>query len=82
MLQKLKGQSWIASPSHAYLGYSVDEFGYMLWDLLDKNMVWSRDIVFMEVKTIEDWRQQKLVSSSQLAIVMESALVDLLYTTG
>ena len=59
-----------------FLGYSKDEFGYRLWDLFDKNVVRSRDIVFMEDKTIEDRRQQKLVSSSQLAIVMESAEAD------
>ena len=60
-----------------FLGYSEDEFGYRLWDLLDKKVVRSRDIVFMEENTIEDWKQQKPVSSSQPAvIVMESALVD------
>ena len=48
----------------------------MLWDLLDKKVVWSRDIVFMEDKKIEDWKQQKPLLSSQLATVMESALVD------
>ena len=31
-----------------------DEFAYRLWDLLDKTVVRSRDIVFMEDKTIED----------------------------
>ena len=60
-----------------FLGNSEDEFGYRLWDLLDKKVVPSRDIVFMEENTIEDWKQQKPVSSSQPAvIVMESALVD------
>ena len=29
-------------------GYSEDEFGYRLWDLIDKKVVRSRDIVFME----------------------------------
>ena len=40
-----------------FLGYSEDEFGYKLWDLLDKKVVRSHDIVFMEDKTIEDWKQ-------------------------
>ena len=36
-----------------FLGYSEDEFGYRLWDILNKKMVRSRDIIFMEVRTIE-----------------------------
>ena len=58
-----------------FLGNSEDEFGYRLWDLLDK-VVWSRDIVFMEDKMIEDWKQQNTVLSSQPATFMESALAD------
>mgnify|MGYP000468105623 FL=1 len=37
-----------------FLGYSDDEFGYKLWDLLDKKVVGSLDIIFMEDKEIED----------------------------
>ena len=44
------------------LGYSEDEFGYRLWNLLDMKVVQSRDIVFMEDKRIEDWKQIKTVS--------------------
>ena len=36
-----------------FLGYSEDEFGYRLWDLLDKKIVRSRDIMSMEDKRIE-----------------------------
>ena len=36
-----------------FMGYSKDEFAYRLWDLVDKKVVWSHDIVFMEDKTIE-----------------------------
>ena len=52
-----------------FLGYSEDEFGYRLWDLLDKKVVQSRAIVFMEDKMIEDWKQQKTVSSSERTVV-------------
>ena len=38
------------------MGYSEDEFSYRLWDLVDKKMVRSQDIVLMEDKTIEDWK--------------------------
>ena len=37
-----------------FMGYSREEFGYRLWDLVDKKVVRSWDIVFMEDKTIED----------------------------
>ena len=37
-----------------FMGYSEDEFGYRLWDLVDKKVVRSRDIVLMEDKTIKD----------------------------
>ena len=37
-----------------FMGYAEDEFGYRLWDLVDKKVLRSRDIVFMEDKTIED----------------------------
>ena len=57
-----------------FLGYSEDEFGYRLWDLLDKKVVQSRDILLMEDKTIQDWKQQKIVSSSQPPAVMELTL--------
>ena len=59
-----------------FLGYSEDEFGYRMWDLLDKKVIRSRDIIFMEDQTIEHWRQQKPKPSSQPTTIMESALVD------
>ena len=37
-----------------FLGYDDDEFGYRLWNLAEKKVVRSRDIVFMEEKTIAD----------------------------
>ena len=43
-----------------FMGYSGHEFGYRLWDLVNKKVLRSRDIVFLEDKTIEDWKQQKL----------------------
>ena len=38
-----------------FLGYDDDEFGYRVWDLVDKKVFRSQDIVFMEDKTIVDW---------------------------
>ena len=37
-----------------FLGYGDDEFGYRLWNLEEKKVIRSRDIVFMEEKTIAD----------------------------
>ena len=37
-------------------GYSEDEFGYRQWNLLDKKVMRTIDIVIMEEKTIEDWK--------------------------
>ena len=56
----------IKSKPCIFLGYLEDEFGYryMIWDLLYKKAIRSRDFIFMEDKTIEDWRQQRLESSS------------------
>ena len=38
-----------------FLGYGDDEFGYRLWNLAEKKVIRSQDIVFMEEKTIVDW---------------------------
>ena len=45
-----------------FLGYSQDEFSYMLWDLVNKMVVRSWDIVFLEGKVIEDQKQHNLES--------------------
>ena len=42
-----------------FLGYGDDEFGYRLWNLQEKKVIRSRDIVFMEEKTIADWESEK-----------------------
>nr|DAD22295.1 TPA_asm: hypothetical protein HUJ06_023758 [Nelumbo nucifera] len=37
-----------------FLGYGHKEFGYKLWDPVDKKVIRSRDVVFLEDQTIED----------------------------
>ena len=77
MWQNIKGQSWAESTNRCiFLGYLEDEFDYKFWDFLDKKVVRNRDIVFMENKTIEDWKHRKLVMSSQPTTIMESTLAD------
>ncbi|KAL4368326.1 hypothetical protein GQ457_05G026720 [Hibiscus cannabinus] len=40
-----------------YLCTPQDEFGYRLWDPVNKRIVRSRDVVFLEDQTIEDTKQ-------------------------
>ena len=44
------------------LGYGEDEFGYQLWDLIDKKVIRSQDIVFMEDKTMADWAGSRMLA--------------------
>ena len=41
-----------------FLGYGDDEFGYRVWDPVDKKVFQSRGIIFMEDKTLADWGDQ------------------------
>ena len=47
------------------LRYGDDEFGYQLWNLAEKKVIRSRDIVFLEDKTIADWELKKKISTSE-----------------
>lgn len=42
-----------------FLGYTHEELGYRLWDLMNKEIIRSRDIVFFEDENIEDLDQTK-----------------------
>jgi transposase InsO family protein len=42
-----------------FLGYGNEEFGYRLWDPVDKKIIRSRDVVFFEDQTIEDINKHK-----------------------
>ncbi|GJZ76954.1 putative RNA-directed DNA polymerase [Tanacetum coccineum] len=37
-----------------FIGYGLDNFGYKLYDLVEKKVIRSRDVDFMEDQTIED----------------------------
>ena len=47
-----------------FLGYGKAQFKFKLWDLIDKKVIRSRDIVFIEEKTIADWEKEKTGSTS------------------
>ena len=42
-----------------FLGYGEDKFGNWLWDLDETNIIKSRDIVYMEEKSISNWETTK-----------------------
>ena len=48
-----------------FLGYDEHEFGYWMWNLINKKVIRSRDIVFMEENIIVDWETEKKGSSSE-----------------
>ena len=54
-----QGKLDLKTRSCIFLGYGDDEFGYRLWNLAEKKVIRSRDIVFMEEKTITDWDTEK-----------------------
>ena len=55
-LPRTREESWTLRDDHASSwGYDEDEFGYRLRDLIDKKVIQSREIIFMEKKTNSDW---------------------------
>ena len=61
-----------------FSGYLDDEFSYRLWDMLNKKVERSQNIVCMEDKVIDDWKQQKSeVTSESAPTVVDSGLVNL-----
>jgi len=58
-----------------FLGYAHEEFGYRLWDPVNKKIIRSRDVVFFEDETIEDLDQtkkQNTVSEEQMGVQIKS----------
>ena len=47
-----------------FIGYDLDEFGYRLYNRIEKKLVRSPDIIFMENQTIEDIDKAEKVESS------------------
>ena len=54
-----------------FLGYGDDQFGYRVWDPVDKKVFRSRDIIFMEDKTLVDWEsEKKIINTDEIRTVM------------
>ena len=58
---KLDPKTWTC----IFLGYNDYEFGYRLWNVAEKIVVRSRDIVFIEEKTIANRESKKKTSISE-----------------
>ncbi|GKV50247.1 hypothetical protein SLEP1_g56959 [Rubroshorea leprosula] len=41
-----------------FLGYGDEEYGYRLWDLKNRKLMRTRDVVFIENETVEDLKKQ------------------------
>ena len=42
-----------------FVGYAHEEFGYSLWGPIEKKIIRSRDVIFLEDQTIEDFDKSK-----------------------
>ena len=47
-----------------FLGYSHEEFGYMLWDPMSRKIVKSRDVMFLEDQLVDEGDKVEKASSS------------------
>ena len=48
-----------------FLGYGDDEFNYRVWNLTEKKLIQSHNIIVMVEKNIVDWESEKKTSSSE-----------------
>ncbi|KAG8369441.1 hypothetical protein BUALT_Bualt14G0014000 [Buddleja alternifolia] len=48
-----------------FLGYGHEEFGYRIWDPVNRKVIRSRDVVFLEEQTSDDTKQSERRESSQ-----------------
>ena len=57
-----------------FLGYAHDEYGYKLWDPVDRKVIRSRDVIFLEDQTVEDIKKaEKSLSSDQIPTNVDPA---------
>ena len=54
------------------LGHPDDEFGYRLWDPINRKIVRSRDVIFFEDETIEDVVRPKKQISTPRVVDLDS----------
>jgi hypothetical protein len=54
-----------------FMGYGHEEFGYILWNLVNMKIKRSRDIVFFEDQTIEDLDHKKVESLGEYCVDLD-----------
>ena len=54
-----------------FVGYAHEEFGYRLWDPIGKRIIRSRDVVFLEDQTIEDFEKPEKPHSDEIPVNLE-----------
>ncbi|KAM3204267.1 hypothetical protein P3L10_027676 [Capsicum annuum] len=63
-----------------FIGYGQDEFGYHFYDSVEKKLVRSRDVVFFEDQTIEDFDKAEKVDSQSSESLVDVDIVPLTTT--
>ena len=59
-----KGPSWFPIKC-IFLGYGANgDFGYQLWDLENRKLIWSSDVVFNEDLILSKWNYVKMVGKN------------------
>ncbi|KAL5821663.1 hypothetical protein ACOSQ3_023545 [Xanthoceras sorbifolium] len=54
-----------------FVGHAHEEFGYRLWDPVNKRIIRSRDVVFLEDQTIEDFEKPEKPQSDEIPVNLE-----------
>jgi hypothetical protein len=57
-----------------FMGYGHEEFGYRLWDPVNKKIIRIRDVVFFEDQTIEDLDQKKAESLNEYRVDLDPVI--------
>ena len=59
-----------------FLGYGISEYGYRLWDPVQKKIVQSRDVVFLEDENIEDISRTKPTPTMEAPVDLSPMDID------
>ena len=57
-----------------FVGYAHEEFGYRLWDLIDKKIIQSRDVIFLEDQTMKTLTNRRNLKSPMKFLWISSLL--------
>jgi hypothetical protein len=57
-----------------FMGYGHEEFGYKFWDLVNKKIIRSKDVIFFEDQTIEDFDHKQVKSLSEYHVDLDPTI--------